>query len=110
VNKLTSLFLTLILACFVVATSQAATDYNSSRSNKSEDSGVAADALNDLLNKATADAKRMGKKIISIEADGDENAEILLKVTVKVQACKITKECQANPENETKLECKCTHL
>jgi hypothetical protein len=109
VNRLTPILISLIISCFVVANSQAATDYNSSRSNKADSSRAAAEDLNNLLSKATADVRRISKEIISIEADGSDDTEMLVTVTVKVQVCKVAKECLINQEAEP-VTCQCTHL
>lgn len=107
-NRSIAILICLLLPCFIVADSQAATDYNSSRSNKAD--GVAAEDLNNLLTKVTSDARRIGKKIIDVEADGDKDAKMLIKVTVKVEVCKITRACQTNQEAENNVKCECSHL
>lgn len=78
----------LLLLLLFTHTLYAATDYNSSRSNKSEDSG-AIDNASTLIKTVSADALAVSRKLIEIDKrDGFEGEYLVtVEMSIKLQRC-----------------------
>jgi len=78
--------LSIIVYAMIIGSSQAATDYNSSRSNKA-DTVTAPNVTNELLRKAQQDASMVSKSMIEVDQrdgyTGDYDITVDVRVTIK---------------------------